>query len=272
MTTLRVLPAAGISRQFLLFWLLTLAFANVVAAKATRTAAEVGWEQATAELFAISAIVVMAISASLVLAWKSDHSDQITPTDWVIGACVLTLTFSSFDILSRLALAGTAAYLLATAARGSSEWRAGAIAASTTTYFIIGPALLTIFAREFAFADAWLVAQATGYYQDRGLVAMNDNAGWLRIARGCSSLHALSLSVILPIAYSQWHGLSDWRRIGLAALVTAIITVAFNVARLSAMAIWPLHFEFLHTGWGATVISFVTLGSMVLICVRVLRT
>jgi exosortase/archaeosortase family protein len=261
----------AVTRQRLFFWVLALTFANILAAKAARTAADLGWERTTAELFEVSAIVFLAIAAALALAKKTENSDPVTPTDVVTATLLVALTLPVYDIFSRLALVGVSAYLLVTTRRGSPEWKAGAVAASTVAYFLIGPAVLSVFAAQVAAVDAWLVSHAVGHAQRGSLVAMDDNAGWLRIARGCSSLHALSLATILPVTYSQWFSAGSTVRVLGVVTAASVASVAWNVARLGAMATWPSKFEFLHTGLGASLISFGVLATLIAITIGGLK-
>lgn len=254
-----------LSRQRLFFWVLLLGFANVLVDKASRSVASVGWATATGEMFQISAIVFAAIAVSLVLVGRVAESTPATTADTAIALLVLLCTLHPIGALSRVGVASAALYLLWSSSRGSPEWRAGAIAASTGAYFIIAPVMLMLFAREIASIDAWLVATATGLERHGDLVAMRDQAGWLQIFHPCSSIHGISLSIVLAVTYSQWLGIDDWRHVIGVGAVAAITTAAFNIARLATLAEWPAHFEFFHTGWGATAFGAATFLAMLVV-------
>ncbi|MET0181090.1 MAG: hypothetical protein ABW194_11515, partial [Novosphingobium sp.] len=205
--------AFPVSRQRLYFWVLLLGFANVLADKAVRSAAQVGWWASAGGLFQVSAIVLAAIAVCLILLGQSREHTPATRKDTAVALAVAFCTLLPVGALSRLAVAGAALYLLSSSPRRSPEWRAAAVAASTSAYFVLGPLLLSIFSYEIACIDAWLVAQATGLERYGDLVAMRENFGWMKIFNACSSIHALSLAVILPITYSQWFGIFDVRLI-----------------------------------------------------------
>jgi hypothetical protein len=258
--------AFPVSRQRLYFWVLILGFANVLVDKAVRSAAQVGWWASVGGLFQVSAIVLAAIAVSLILLGQSRESIPATRKDTAVALAVAVCTLLPVGALSRVAVAGAALYFLSSSPRCSAEWRAAAVAASTSAYFVVGPLLLNTFSYEVACVDAWLVAQATGLERHGDLIAMRDNFGWIKIFNACSSIHALSLAVILPVTYSQWFGISNFRLIVGVFLGIAIATAASNVARLSALAEFPSHYDFIHVGWGATAISAATLTIMLLIC------
>jgi exosortase/archaeosortase family protein len=254
-----------VSRRQLFFGVFVLGFANVLVDKAVRSVATLGLAPSIGELFQVSAIVFAAIAAALILLGKGAASRPATTRDSIVAVVVALCTLPPVGLLSRIAVAGAALYLLCSSPRWSAEWRAAAIAASTSAYFLIGPALLTIYLRDLEFIDAWLVAKVTGLEHQGGLVAMSGQAGWVIIRAPCSSMHALSLSAILPVTYSQWVGIDDWRRIAAVCLTTALATVACNVARLSALVEWPAYFDVIHVGWGSTVIATATLLAMLAI-------
>lgn len=255
-----------ISRQRLFFWVLFLGFANVLADKAARSVATSGWAISIGELFEVSAIVLAAITLSLILLGRSRATTPATGGDLAVALLVVLCALPPVGGASRVAVAGAALYLLLTSPRSSTEWRAAVIAASTSAYFIVGPVLLRVFSQELSFIDAWLVAGVTGLEQQNDVVVMSGQAGWLRIFTACSSLHAISLSIILPVTYSQWFAIEDWRPIVGVCATMVLATVAINVARLAALAEWPAYFDFLHWGWGASAIASATLLVMLLIC------
>jgi hypothetical protein len=260
--------ALPISRQRLYFWVLLLGFANVLVDKAVRSVAMLGWAISLGELFQVSAIVFAAIAVSLILIANSSETASATGSDTAVALVVVACTLPPVGLFSRVAVAGAALFLLWSSPRRSAEWRGAAIAVSTSAHFLFGPVLLKLFAAELAFMDAWLVAQMTGLEQHGDLVAMNGEAAWLQIFGPCSSLHAISLSLVLPVAYSQWFGIDDWRLIIQVIIGTAMTTAAFNVTRLAAMAEWPPYYDLLHVGWGSSVIATATLVVMLLICLR----
>jgi len=76
------------------------------------------------------------------------------------------------------------------------------------------------------------------------------------IYAGCSSFHNMTLVGLLFAVVTQTVGLRLTRSMWLLAGAMAVAIIALNAARLTAIAIFPQHYEFLHTGLAGQLIGF----------------
>jgi hypothetical protein len=102
-------------------------------------------------------------------------------------------------------------------------------------------------------------------------IRLADGSGYLWIGPGCSSLANMSLAILCWVTVSKGVGRSgslwDVRWVALACAAV----VAINVTRISLIGFYPAYFDLLHGPVGATVASWLTLGTTVAICLLAVR-
>ncbi len=79
------------------------------------------------------------------------------------------------------------------------------------------------------------------------------------IAPGCSSLHGLSLAVILWTVAVMWFDLQLNRRLWLSLLLAMLATIMVNGLRLTVIAFNPADFDYWHVGDGAALFGWAAL-------------
>jgi exosortase/archaeosortase family protein len=140
------------------------------------------------------------------------------------------------------------------------------IGLALTGPLIFGPLALNYLGSEMLRLDAAFVTLVSGHPSTGNVVefaasTMRAEGKQMVIYPGCSSLANMSLVGVLFAVVTQTLNVQLTRPMWLLAFAMILGVMAINAMRLSAMAIYPDHFEFLHTGTGAQIFA---LGSLVL--------
>jgi exosortase/archaeosortase family protein len=258
--------SAALGRSRLFFWLVMLAALNALAGIAIRIVPERGLTYAIFELFGISAIVWLALAASLALLWP--HSDERAPSrlDLAVAAATVLVALMPVATASAIMLTVLALHIVMTSPTGSPGRKAGIIALTMSATLIWGRLALALLSRPLLDADTWLVALLTGANQAGNTLAFMDGTGGIAVAPGCSSWQGMSLALLFWVTVNQWFGVkASWRAAGwcLAALAA---TVAINVLRMAAMIRFPEHIADIHHGYGWHISMWATLIAVGAIC------
>ena len=251
-------PARGWSREplfafaFLLLTLngLTTFFGGAVAAQ--------GWSVAALNLFDISAIVWLALAAGLALLWSAPAWDLLRAGDRVVLSGALLAALLPVAAVSSLCLTGLAVWCLRTGAPGAPLRRAGIVFLSLTAFLLWGRIALAWGAGPLLTADARFVAWLAGTQSLGNAVEFADGTRFL-IAPGCSSLHGVSLALILWTTVVQYFGLATDRRAWATLALAVTASIAVNGARLAVIAWHPHDFAYWHGGTGAALFGWIAL-------------
>lgn len=255
----------GVSRERLFFWLSLIASLNALAGLVIRSTTQDGLAHSIFNLFGVSAIVYLAILAALLILREATGT-PIKPSDTTVAALVLGTAILPMANASSVALTLLAIYALTTSAHHTPLSRAGVILLSVTMTLIWGRFFLAMFSRSLLSVDAFFITTFAGAEQVGNRVMFIDQSyGSFVIAPGCSSLQGMSLAFVLWATTMQWYQVPFGLRSSLYCLGAVLATLAINVARLSAIAHFPEHFEELHTGIGWHAASWLTLVAIVAI-------
>jgi exosortase/archaeosortase family protein len=241
--------------------LFLLACANGLAARAVGAVGRVGWDQAFAESFDVSAIALIACGAGIWLAFRS--GDQaLKRHDPAVGALAFLLIALPIGGPSWVALTGIAFYLLATGA--ATRLRQAAIILAAVTVPMLWSSLFFQFlANRILEVDAALVAWILGTPRSGNLVGFVSGEGELAIYPACSSLANMSLAFLTWIVISELvehrRSLKDLRWCALACLSVIVI----NVGRMSLMGISFRYYDAIHNDLGDAVTSLAILTAAV---------
>ena len=232
--------------------------ANALAADIVRTVAGSGAVSATLNLFHISAVIYLAIAAALTLLWSAPDVSLTRADLIVVSTCMVCVLFPVPET-SKLALTGMAIYLIGTGAPRSPVRRAGTIVLSVAASILWGKLFLELESRHLLGFEAAVVSLFTGSGGSGNVVNFVGGAGRMLVMPACSSLHGVSIAVVLWVTAYAWLDLRPMRR-GWACLAAMVLAaIGLNVARLVAMAMLPARFEDIHAGVGATVFSWLSL-------------
>ncbi|HEU4968921.1 hypothetical protein [Sphingomonas sp.] len=222
-------------------------------AQASQIIATLGSQPPAAALLTlggISAVIWFAMYAALKVGFEADASALSRRDAVVLGAAVL-LAFLPISLAAHAGLLLCAAYVLTTSRPGSSAGRVGFVLLALTGPLIWGRILLRLFAAPLLNFDAHVVASIIGTPVDGNTVQFANSTKQFLIGAPCSSVHNISLAVVLwTTAAVLFRVKPDARYIGCGIAMVALM-FTLNIARLSAIGLFPGSFEFLHIGAGA---------------------
>lgn len=205
---------------------------------------------AALNLFDISAIVWIAIIACLALLWQSDAAGSPYARDWAVTVIVAGVSVIPFPALSAAALSIAGLWGIFTAPAGSPARRASIILLSLSAFFFWGRVVLALGAGPMLAADAQFVSWISGLSVSGNIVTSVDGTQFV-IAPGCSSLHGISLALVLWTTVLAYFAMPITSRL-IAFLALAILaTVTVNGLRLVMIGWNPEHFDYWHIGDGA---------------------
>jgi hypothetical protein len=222
-------------------------------AQAGQIIATLGSQPAAAALLTlggISAVIWFAMYAALKVGFEAD-AGAISQRDTAVLAAVVLLAFLPVSLAAHAGLLLCAAYLLATSRPGGSAGRVGFVLLALTGPLIWGRILLRLFAAPLLSLDAHVVASIIGTPVDGNTVQFANSTEQFLIGAPCSSVHNMSLAVVLwTTAAVLFRVKPDARYVGCGLAMVALM-FTLNIARLSAIGLFPGSFEFLHIGAGA---------------------
>ena len=155
-----------------------------------------------------------------------------------------------------------AAWGIASAASGSALRRASIVLLSLTAFLLWGRLVLAWGAGPLLAADARFVGLFAGVGSAGNSVSFADGAGFA-IAPGCSSLHGISLALILWTTTVQYFAIPISARVWLTLALALLVSLLVNASRLAVIAWNPRQFDFWHTGGGSALFGWIALGAIV---------
>jgi len=199
------------------------------------------------------------IWAAMAAAWKIGSEDQ-TPLsgkrDLAILATIVALSFVPVSYAPKLGLLLCAGYMVATPRRSDAQRRAGLVMLALTGPLIWGRLLLHLFQAPILALDAHIVGAAIGSHVDGNVVQFAGGGDQFLVAGACSSVHNISLAILLWTTAAMLFRIRIGREYILIGCAMAALMFALNVLRLSAIGLFPGQFEFWHTGGGAAIFAW----------------
>lgn len=253
--------AAPLARDRLFAGLLCACLINGAAHLIDESIGSLGWLNSALNLFGVSAILWLAGAAMIDLLWRCDppSAQGVRRLDVPVAAAAMLCMLVPIPALSAGAGSGLAVYLLLTAKPGSGSHRGALIALAITASLLWGRLILGLGANTLLAADAAVVNLVSGGGGTRNLIGFATAEGGFTVAPGCSSLHNISLALVLWTTVTQAFTIPLSRRSIMVLIAATLGAIAMNVIRLAAMAHYPQHFDLLHTGTGAVAFGWLAL-------------
>jgi exosortase/archaeosortase family protein len=257
----RLSPAEGTRSQPRLGRATVLAGAGVLAAfnalanQIIRAFAHTSMIGNVSNLAGISAVIWFAMYAALKIGWEAEP-DELRKSDWPVLLVALASAMVPVSYAARLGLLMCAAYAFATTRPGEPGRRVALLLAALTGTLIWGPLILSVFAAPVLALDAHIVGQAIGSPVDGNIVQFAHSRHAFLIAAGCSSIHNISLAIVLwCTAVALFELRVDGRMVALGIAMIGLM-FGLNIARLCAIGLFPDQFEFIHRGFGAALFGW----------------
>lgn len=203
--------------------------------------------------------VSVVIWAAMAAAWKmggEDEGEIRGALDYAVLGIVLLLSFVPLSYAAQGGLILCACYLLVTAGRSDGARRSAIVLLALTGPLIWGRLILHLFEVPILSFDARLVGATIGSHAFGNVVPFPDGNGQFVIAEPCSSVHNMSLAIVLWTTAAMLFRIRiDGRYILVGAAMVAVM-YGLNLVRLSTIGLFRQYFDFLHVGWGAVMFGY----------------
>ena len=223
-----------------------------------------GWAYAVATLLGVSAVIWIALVALIDLGGDGTGVKPARVDWWLCGA-VLACCLLPTGWEAGLALLGLSLVSVIRFPPASRERRVAIVGLALTGPLLFGPLALAYFGSEMLRLDAAFVALLSGHPSTGNVVEFTDPAmraagKQMVIYAGCSSFHNMSLVGLLFAVVTQTLNVPLTRSLWLVAVAMIAAILAINAGRLTAIALFPQHYDFLHNGLGGQIIGFAGLA------------
>jgi hypothetical protein len=206
-------------------------------------------------LAGISAVVWTAMFAALRIG-MDERDGRLRGADAAVLAGVIALSFVPVSVSAKLGLLLCGIYLFVSSAPSSSSRRVAMILLALTGPLIWGRLLLEMFAVPILALDARLVGLVTGMEVAGNTVRLAGQHGRMLIGDACSSVHNISLALVLWTTAAVAFRLHiDRRYLATGALMMAWMFL-LNIARLATIGLRPQDYIYLHNGTGAALFGW----------------
>lgn len=213
----------------------------------------------------VSAIIWCALIVIAIIVWQCREGRSPTRQDYRLMPALLLVALVPFNVASSLALVATGTYLIVSSASRSSCHRIGIIMLALSGPLLWGHLLLAFFGPALLSIDAQLAAALAGTAVHGNVVDLQGQQGSLYVALGCSSLHNMSLAILLFAVVTQLVGLPISAPLVLGCLGSVSAMAMVNISRLATIASNPDQFDYYHLGQGASLFglaSFIAAGAV----------
>jgi exosortase/archaeosortase family protein len=236
-----------------------------VNALATFVAAAVvvrGWASALLALFDVSAIVWLAIAGGLALLWQVPVSSVPRRSDAIVLVLAVLVALLPVPAASSAAMTVIAVWVWWRSAPDSALRRASTIFFSLTAFLLWGRIGLNWGAGPLLSADAQFVGLIADTRSVGNSVFFADGTNFI-IAPACSSLHGVSLALILWTTVVQYFAVRIDARVWTTLAVAVVCSIVVNGVRLAVIARNPHDFDYWHTGTGGALFGWIALAAIV---------
>lgn len=224
------------------------------------------------DLGGVSAIVWFAIGAMVTISSSSATGPSASSrADKAVLGLVLLLSFIPLNFAAAIGLLLCGTYLAVTSTADGVDRRIAFIMVALTGPLIWGRFLLALMGPSLLRVDATLAGLLAGAPVQGNVVSLPGEYGDLYVALGCSSVHNMSLAVLLFVAVTKVLRLRYTPLLLLTCLGAMLAMAATNVLRLATLARIPQYFDLIHTGWGGSLfgaISFIAAGAVIVWGIR----
>lgn len=198
----------------------------------------------------ISALSWFALYAVAAIAFEDGAAEPVRPWDTKVAMAMFGLALVPLEKAAAAGLLLGGVFLLATGPARSRSYRIGAILLALTGPALWGMVCLKLFAPMLLGVDAQLAGWLAGLPVTGNIVGGEAGSWSIFIGSGCSSLHNISLVLLLWVTLVQLLRLRVTLGLILAGAGAVIAVATINIVRLSALATFPDHFALLHEGYG----------------------
>jgi exosortase/archaeosortase family protein len=257
---------AALSRHQLFGGLFLLGFVSAVTDRVISSILSRGFAESVSLTFDVSAIVWGSCYFALSLAGES-QPQKVGPRDWIAAAIAATAFLFPATLVNWVALTCFSGYVAFATARRSPLQRSAWIVLAVTFTMFWSPRIFAVFSEWILAGDAELVSWITGTGRVGNTVQLRDGSGYLWIAPTCSSMANISLAVLCWTAFAQLSARAASKGDVAICIITCLCVIAINVTRIGLIGYYPDWYEALHGSIGTVIFGYLTLVTIVGICV-----
>ncbi len=252
------LKAPDMSRRAVFVWASLILFINhIVAVIIARSSASL--DQIFAQLCAVGIFQYMAWYAIFRLLVSSDRQQRARPIDAVVITLLCLLVVLPAGQMVWLIATATAVYLCVFSNGDRKLRAAGTVLAALSMQQLWGHLFYNLVAfrllrAETAVVGTILQASGAGSVWQNNVITEPSGFG-IVIFTECSSFHNLSVALLCWVTVSRLYGHSWSRRDFMFGVLVAATMVAFNIMRLSLMALNNDLYKYWHDGIGASIFA-----------------
>ena len=255
-------PAAPTSQSLYVSRGAAFAAAGVLAAlnaQADQIIADLSWQSPIDALLNLGGVSAL-MWAAMFAAWSiggEGHRALRGGLDMAVLGLVVLLSFVPLSYSAQVGLLLCGMYLLLTAdGSNDAERRAAIVLLALTGPLIWGRLLLRLFEAPILAVDAHLVGAAIGTTVQGNIVHFPDGSGRFVVGDPCSSVHNMSLAIVLWTTSAMLFRIRMDRSYVMIGIAMCSLMFVLNIVRLSMLGLFPTHFDYWHTGGGAVLFAW----------------
>jgi exosortase/archaeosortase family protein len=211
-----------------------------------------------ADLFGVSAIIWFAFYCIARIGLEPARDRSTTAADGLIATLMLIAAFLPVVMAGSAAVLGGGLWLWWHSSAATRERRIAILLLALSGTMIWGKVFLMVFGHDLLALDGRFVGWLAGAHSEGNLV-YGPAGSRIVIGAPCSSLHNMSLALLVWASVSQVFNLRLDRRLILFGLAGMAGVLVVNGIRLALIARFPAHFDSLHDGAGGMIFGLISL-------------
>jgi exosortase/archaeosortase family protein len=216
------------------------------------------------DLGGISAVIWFAMYAALKIGLQGE-GEPLRKADVPVLLAILASCFIPVTVAARAGVLLCALYFFATTRSDAPDRRVALVLLALTGTLVWGPLILTLLAAPILSLDAHITGWIIGSPVTANMVQFAGTDRIYIVAIACSSIHNISLAIVLWCTAVALFDLKVDRRLLLICAGMIALMFALNIVRLSLMGLFPDRFDFLHAGAGGLLFGWLEVIAMALL-------
>jgi exosortase/archaeosortase family protein len=216
------------------------------------------------DLGGISAVIWFALYAALKIGLEAGDEPP-RKADVPVLLAILVSCFIPVTVAARGGVLLCACYFFATTRPDAPGRRVALVLLALTGTLVWGPLVLTLLAAPILSLDAHITGWLIGSPVTANMVQFAGTDRIYIVATACSSIHNISLALVLWCTAVALFDLKVDGRLLLIGAGMIALMFALNIVRLSLMGLFPDHFDFLHAGAGDLLFGWLEVIAMAIL-------
>lgn len=259
--------AGRVTRTQLYAALFAIGFANGISQRALNELGESGFLGAFFNTFGVSALVWVAAGGVFWLLRQGEDAPPRPLDYWLaVVACIGFLL--PIWAASWLGIAILSLNLVRTSSRKDVLRRAGVLMFGITIPMLWARILFAGMSNTILSIDAQMVGLLVGTNAVGNTIPFWDGTGVLFLEPACSSLTNVSLAILCGIFFMSVFNRTWSPSVIKAVAAACAVTIAINVARMSAIAFFPAYYDVIHGTVGASIAEWLSILAVLSIYFR----